>query len=69
MRCQGIIGKRIVRIVQQRAKGINVRRQHEVFAIVLEDGTELRPLVMEPDLKGRDEYAVDMIVCRPVRRS
>jgi hypothetical protein len=33
----------------------------DVDALVLEDGTELRPVVHETGC----EYAVDLIVCRP----
>lgn len=57
MRSVGVVGKRIVAIRQFRHRNFNA-----LEAIVLEDGTELRPLhTPDEDSDG----TVDMIVVKP----
>lgn len=62
MRAARVIGKRIAAIRQHRTGNeCNVPGKFCVTAIVLEDGTMLRPNVIE----GEADYFVDFIVVKP----
>ena len=64
MKSRGIVGKRIVAVRQSHFWNENIRTMDiDVIAIVLEDGTELRPVVSETGC----EYAVDFIVVKSRR--
>jgi hypothetical protein len=69
MRARDVTGKRIVGI---RQRVINARDYGkammvaDVLAIVLEDGTELRPIAGETDF---DFYTVDFVVHKPEKET
>lgn len=65
MNTRGIIGRRIVRIDQQRYYNDQLKCfQHNVDRIVLDDGTVLTPIVAELVT----DYGVDLVVHnRPTR--
>lgn len=65
MRARGVVGKRIVAIRQRRFfSEFGGDWVVDVQAIILEDGTELRPLVVPVE----DDYIVDVRVVKPERR-
>ncbi|HET7341054.1 MAG TPA: hypothetical protein VFL90_06300 [Methylomirabilota bacterium] len=66
MKARGVVGKRIVSVRQETFWNDQVgRTDANVHALVLEDGTELRPFTIETN--GGD-YAHDLLVARPPRR-
>ncbi len=60
METRNIIGKRIVEIRQRRFTDRNRGPMVDVIAVVLENGTELRPIVHEAE----DDYCVDFLVAK-----
>lgn len=65
MKGAGVIGKRIVRIEQERFYNRNSGRLDvNVQALVLEDGTRIWPVTTETD----GDYAHDFGVSKPKRR-
>jgi hypothetical protein len=63
MKSRGVVGKKITAIRQYRYYDRNHGLIIDVQAIVLEDGTELRPLAAE--VEDATFYPVDMIVVKP----
>lgn len=61
MKSRGVVGKRIVEIRQDTVRETGRRAVSSVYAVVLEDGTELRPMVYE----GETDYSVDLLVVKP----
>lgn len=62
MRSRGVVGRRIVSVRQRRVVNSGGVPVYDVDAIVLDNGTELRPLVNEsPDASC---YYVEMLVVR-----
>lgn len=64
MKARGVVGKRIVRIEQERAYDEFGTLYMNILAIELEDGTRMWPVVGELD----GDYAVDLAVVGPGRR-
>ncbi len=65
MRARGVVGKRIVAIRQRRFYSDGCGDMVvAVDAIILEDGTELRPLVVPIE----DDNVTEIVVVKPERR-
>jgi hypothetical protein len=62
MKSRDVVGKRIVRIEQSPMRSAGQNRPN-VFAIVLEDGTELHPITLEAE--DASEYGTEIIVYKP----
>lgn len=65
MKSKNVVGKKIVGIRQRQYVDPSHGRIVDIDAIILEDGTELRPLASE--IEDGDHYPVDMIVVKPSR--
>jgi hypothetical protein len=65
MKSRGVVGKRISSIIQKLIADEGRSKMFHVDAIVLEDGTTLRPWVRE----GEGEYYIGISVCHPEKKS
>jgi hypothetical protein len=62
MKTRGVVGKRIMQVTQKRVYNRHVMSMvNAVEAIILEDGTELRPVICE----WEGDYSVDFVVVKP----
>src|SRR5215475_5362786 len=69
MKSRDVVGKRIVRVDQERMRSGGGRQVWVLLRIVLEDGTTITATTVEPDYRNYTEYGTEMRVWKPEKET
>jgi len=69
MKSRDVVGKRIVRVDQERMRSGGGRQVWVLLRIVLDDGTTITATTVEPDYRNYTEYGTEMRVWKPEKET